>query len=496
MTASHLFALALLLGASFGLGIFVGSYRSAPSTAAAPPRSASAQVWTCSMHPQIRLPGPGKCPICSMPLIPADGGAGGTSDEDGSTLTLGPRARALARVETEVVGRRPLHHEIRTIGKLTFDETGLATVTTRVNGYIERLFADVTGTPVSKGDALVEIYSPDLTVAQQELLVAGRAGGTLLESTRRKLRWYGITEAQIEDIVKTGKIQERMTIFSPISGTVIERMVVEQSYVETGATLYRLADLERLWVFLEAYELDLPSVRVGQEVELVAEGRPDVPVSGRIAFVSPVLEEATRTVKVRVDVPNPDGALKPGMFVSARIRVRLGADGRVAPTGIEGQWTCPMHPEVLKPRAGACPVCRMPLQRHPQAAPGRSTEDPLAIPGTAVLDSGTRKLVYVEPMAGDYEPREVRVGPIAAGWYPVLDGLYEGERVVVQGGLLLDSQFQIQGLPSLLSQPPEPDLETTTAPIDQDDPGGSSPGVPPEPDHSAHSMSSRGPEGR
>lgn len=377
---------------------------------------------------------------------------------EGPMLELSDHARAMASVETVVVERRKLGHEIRAVGKVQFNETGLATINVRVEGYVERLFVDYTGVEVKQGDHLVEIYSPDLVVAQQEMLIALKSPGSpeLIDSSTRKLLRWGVTQQQIDELVRNRKIHERLTLFSPVKGTVIEKLVVDKSAVKPGDVLYRLANLESVWVALDIYEYELPWVQYGQTAQISTEAIPGQGFSGRVWFISPVLNEETRTVKVVLNIDNTLKKLKPGMFVSALLTAELMADGKPAPTGIEGQWSCPMHPLVLQARAGQCPQCAMALVQIPgtpaQAKPDIKAEDSrmvLSVPVTAVIDSGVRKLVYVETGQGRFAPKEVVTGPRTDDSYPVLSGLQEGDRVVTRGNFLLDSQFQIRGLPSL-----------------------------------------------
>ena len=418
--------------------------------------SVSGQIWTCSMHPQVRLPRPGKCPICSMPLIPSKPVArsASTNENSGSMLELSDHARAMASVETVLVQRRKMSREIRAVGKVQFNETALANITTRVEGYVERLFVDYTGIEVKAGDHLVEIYSPDLLVAQQELLIAldSQRNASIVESAKRKLLLWGLTQEQVDDLVRDRKVSDRITLFSPIQGTVTEKMVVEKAMVKPGEMLYRLANLESVWVYLDLYESKLPWEQYGQMVETKSEALPAQSFSGRVWFISPVLNEETRTVKVLLNINNAERKLKPGMYVSAVIRAGLLADGKPAPTGVEGQWNCPMHPLVVLPQGGECPVCKMKLVQIPGTPAGAKSEVEqllLAVPVTAVLDSGVRKLVYVERSQGQFAPVEIVTGPRTDDSYPVLRGLSEGDKVVTRGGFLLDSQFQIRGLPSL-----------------------------------------------
>lgn len=442
-----------LIVAAAALAAFLLGYGAralfSPGTASSVSSPAGAEVWTCSMHPQVRLPKPGKCPICGMPLIPAkDGQTAG----DASGLALSGAAQALARVETHLVERRSLVKEIRAVGKVQFNETALATVTARVDGYVERLFADYTGMDVRKGDHLAEIYSPDLVVAQREYLLAldDAAGSARLEAAKLKLRRWEVSEAQIEEIARSRRVQERLTIHSTVQGTVVEKNVVEKSPVRAGDVLYRVADLRSVWVHVDLYEYDITWARFGQAVTLTAEAFPGEVFQGRVSFISPVLNEETRSIRVRVNVSNLERRLRPGMFASAKVGIALRADGRPAATGVEGKFACPMHPEVVADAPGACPLCGMDLKKLPGEPAPLGSEPLLAVPVSAVLDSGTRRLVFAERPPGRFVPVDVTLGPKAGDFFPVLSGLKEGERVVVRGNFLLDSQFQIRGLPSLL----------------------------------------------
>ena len=373
---------------------------------------------------------------------------------EGSMLELSDHARAMASVETAPVRRRRLSREIWVVGKVQYDETGLAEVTTRVDGYVERLFVDFTGVEVKRGDRLVEIYSPELVVAQQEFLTAlniSRSSNLLELSTRKLLRW-GVMQGQIDELRQSRKVQERLALYSPIKGTVTEKMVVERSAIKSGEVLYRLANLETVWVYLDIYEHELPWVQYGQTVDIKSEAIPGQSFTGRIGFINPVLNEETRTVKVLVSIANTGKKLKPGMFVSAVISAELLADGKPAPTGVEGLWTCPTHPFVFQTEGGQCPSGKMALVQipgTPARAKSESEQLPLAVPVTAVLDSGVRKLVYVERSKGQFAPVEIVVGPRTDDAYLVLSGLSEGDNVVTRGNFLLDSQSQIRGLPSL-----------------------------------------------
>jgi Cu(I)/Ag(I) efflux system membrane fusion protein len=432
---------------------------------------ASGEIWTCSMHPQVRLPRPGPCPICGMALIPVS-----------QLESEQARVKQKAGLESEPVVRRELFKEIRTVGKLDYSEPRVKLITARTSGRVDRVYVDFTGITVKAKHHLVDIYSPDLVSAQQELLLAARreqtpglassGASSLTASARQRLLLWGITEEQIAEVLRTGQARTHLTIYAPIGGVVIEKNVREQQYVKEGDMLYRIAELDPIWLYLDIYEYDLAWIRYGQPVEVSVEAYPGENFHGTVVFRDPFLNDPTRTVKVRVNLKNPDYRLLANMYASAKIHVRLQADGTPQPTGLEGKYICPMHPEVVRDEAGRCDICEMDLERVPDLFPARRiipAETPtaaadnathaLAIRKSAVLDTGRRQVAYRKRKDGAYELAELKLGPLAeakdeagriASFYPVLAGLAEGDEVVVQGGFLLDSQRQIEGMPSLL----------------------------------------------
>lgn len=440
-------AIGLALGSSGSRGAPPASTKTAP---------AAVKTWTCSMHPQIRLDHPGRCPICGMTLVPVEEGrVEGDAAVPSDAIVVGARGQVMARVETAAVTSRLLWKELRTVGKVQLDETSVAYLTARIAGRVDRVFADFPGTVVAKGDHLVSIYSPDLLTTQEELLIAlrseravGGAGGLVTASARRRLELWGIEPAQIDALIERGESLTHLTVFAPIGGTVVEKQIRAGQYVETGDLLYTIADLSRVWVVLEVYERELPWVRFGQPVELSLESTPGLVLVGAVGFVEPVLTEETRTIRVRVVLKNDGGLFKPGMFVQALVRVPVEPDGRPGPTGLEGKWACPMHPYVVAGESGRCPVCGMPLAQV-LGSPGEPSPV-LAVPAEAVLTTGRRQLVYVEDKPGVYRQVEPVLGPRAGSFYPVKSGLEAGQRVVTRGNFLLDSQAQIVGKPSLL----------------------------------------------
>lgn len=433
--------------------------------------SSEPTTWTCSMHPQIKLQEPGQCPICFMDLIPLKTDDGG--DEAPRTLTVSASSAALMELETTAVERRAVAAEVRMVGKIDYDETRVSYITAWVPGRLDRLFVDFTGIKVRKGDHMVEMYSPDLLSAQEELLQAistartidtggvssiGNTAQATMEAARERLRLWGLTAEQIREIEKRGEPKDTITIFAPEGGIVIAKNAREGMYVETGTRIYTIADLSRVWVKLDAYESDLAWLRYGQEVVFTTESHPGVEFRGTISFIHPILDEATRTVKVRVNARNDDRRLKPGMFVRARVIAEMGEDGLVRGASLEGRWMCPMHPGMIADEPGDCDICGMPLEPANELGYGKNeTSDdtglPLVIPASAALLTGERAVVYVEAPDREkptYQGRVVQLGPRAGEYYVVRDGLHEGERVVTKGNFKLDAELQIRAESSMM----------------------------------------------
>ncbi|HUU04400.1 MAG TPA: efflux RND transporter periplasmic adaptor subunit [Patescibacteria group bacterium] len=419
------------------------------------PATNKVRIWTCSMHPQIKQPNPGKCPICGMDLIPVSDS--GDSQVGKRELKLSENAMKLAGIQTATVQRRYVTSEVRLAGKVAFDETRLKYIAAWVPGRIDHLYVDFTGAEVKKGEPLVDLYSPELITAQQELIEAKRTPLKTLDAVREKLRLWGLTHSQIKEMEESEKTKDQLTIFSPIGGIVVQKNATEGMYVQTGSRIYTIADLSFVWIELDAYESDLSWIRYGQAVEFEAEAYPGGRFAGKIAFIDPVLDPATRTVKVRVNVANPGSKLKPEMFVRAVIRSKLSSGGKVLDEELMDKWISPMHPEIVKDRPGKCDICGMPLVRAEKlgylASKNKNREMPLVIPASAPLLTGTRAVVYlaVSGKKGIFTARQVTLGPRAGDDYIVSAGLSEGEEVVVNGAFKIDSDLQIQGKPSMMN---------------------------------------------
>lgn len=469
-----------------GAGVLIGAWLAAPPAESGPlggpvahaPETAPAEeagVWSCSMHPEIRLPEAGACPICGMDLIYVDSAPAG--DEGAAAVTLSPAAVRRAGLRTAAVEQRPVDLDVHMVGAVHYDDTRVARITAWLGGRIERMFVDYAGTRVNKGDHLFELYSPALLVAQQELLQSSREARRLksvgseiirqsaeatLKAAKEKLLLWGLQGWQVRSILKRSKPLKTVTIYAPIGGTVTQKTALEGSYVETGTPIYTIADLHAVWVVLHAYESDVQWLRYGQSVEFEVAAYPGRAFSGTIAFIAPTLDARTRTVDVRLSVDNTELQLKPGMFVRAQVKARIGEPaGDDTAHRFAGQWVCPMHPEVIRDAKEKCGVCGMslvPAEEHWLVGNlGRHLAGdvaPLVIPASAPLRTGRRSVVFVERPDTEepsYELREVRLGPLAGDVYVVHEGLRLGERVVAEGAFKLDSALQIRGDRSLLT---------------------------------------------
>jgi len=461
----------ILIIAAFILGFIIRGSGSSESTEATHDHSAeqTASIWTCSMHPQIRLPEPGQCPICFMDLIPLETGSG---DSDMPTqLKMSENAVKLAEIQTTQIKRAAATAEILLSGRIEADETRQKTISAWMPGRLERLYVDYTGTSVKKGEHLVDIYSPELYSAQEELIQARQILGstpannalsrkgaeTNLRAAREKLHLLGLAIEQIITIEKQKEPNDRITIYSPLSGIITGKHANQGEYVQTGTKIYMITDLSQVWVMLDAYESDLFWLRYAQTVNFKIEALPGQTFEGKISFINPILDPKTRTVSVRVNLPNTDGKLKPGMFVRGMVHASLDAKGNSINPQLAGKWISPMHPEIVKDRPGICDICGMPLVRAEELGIVRqpsSKQLPLLVPASAVLKTGKRALVYVKvPNTEEptYESREIRISARAGDFYIVEEGLSEGEEVVTNGNFKIDSAMQIAAKPSMMS---------------------------------------------
>jgi len=402
MKTRRMILLSLAVGAIIGFIMRGGSDESTSTAASADGAPESAAMYTCSMHPHINQPGPGQCPLCGMDLIPVDRGGGG-KDVGPRSIELSPAARALARVETAVVVKQAAAHQVRLSGTVTYDETRIRRVTMLSEGQVRTLNANYSGKKFKTGDSLADIYSPDVFAASRELVVAGPSG-SLASASRQKLRLLGVSESQINRITESGESTDTFTIMSPINGVMTSKPVREGQWLMRGEHIAELTDPSILWVDLDAYEQDIGMIQTGQSVRVAVESLPGQSFTGSVTFVAPEFDEMKRSVRVRLEVSNPDEQLKPGMFARAEVDVKF---------------------------------------------PGET----ILIPASAPLITGRRAVVYVQSPddSSIFEGREIELGMRAGDAYVVASGLAEGERIAVRGAMRIDSSLQIQAKPSMMS---------------------------------------------
>lgn len=366
--------------------------------------------YTCTMHPSIKETKPGRCPICSMDLTPVYKKGKASKEKVDLTFSVSPVKQQLIGVKFTTVEYRQLEKIIHAVGRVDYDERKLAVVNLRISGWIQDLYADFTGKYVKKGEPLFTLYSPDLVSAQQEYLLARQSqqpesvwtvesnqeGKGLIETARERLRLFGITDEQIDKLEKRDKPETYLTISSPISGNVVEKMALKGMRVEPGMTLYKIADLSNVWVYADVYEYELSYVKTGQEARTTLSSFPGEVFKGRITYIFPYLNPNTRTAKVRIEIPNPLGKLKPEMYGNVELRIHLGKK--------------------------------------------------LTIPESAVLQTGVRQIVFVDKGDGLFEVRFIKLGARTEELYEVKEGLDEGERVVSSANFLIDAESRVQGV--------------------------------------------------
>ncbi len=408
MRATKTAATALFLaGAVFG-GYLYGSHHAVPRAEASQP--AEGVQYSCPMHPFILAQRPGSCPVCGMELVKKISG-GKISDQELSKVrhvALSPTQQVMANLATEPAAVAPFTREITATGVVAYNQERQGKVTAWLAGRLDRLLVKSVGAPVAKGKPIAEVFSYEMVTAQEDYLLAYKAlrlfGSSIvpifnqnatgaLFDARQRLRQMGFSERQFEELQKSGKPDVRLAITSPLSGVVTEKHVQEGQYVNVGDPLFNVADLSVIWVELELFENDLPFVKVGQEVTIIPSTQPGEPRSGRVKLIYPFLDPKTRTAKLRVELPNPDLKLKPDMFVSAQIKMALGAT--------------------------------------------------LSVARESVMETGKRQVVWVETAPGTLVQREVKTGARSGDRVQILAGLQAGEKVALKGGYLVDSESQL-----------------------------------------------------
>ena len=370
---------------------------------------AKKEIWTCSMHPQIRKDAAGKCPICAMDLILLNQSSTAVMDSD--AIHFSEDAAALANVSTSIVSSQKPVKEVRLYGKVQADERLLQNQVAHIGGRIEKLLVNFTGEPVRKGQLLAIIYSPDLVTAQQELIEAAKSKQSqpeIYEAAMEKLMQWMLTEKQIAQIENSGKVKTNFEVYSNTSGIVTARRVNTGDHVSEGSVLYDIANLSSVWVLFDAYESDLPFLKVGNPISFTLQALPGKTFSANIKFIDPVIDPVNRVAKVRVEVGNAGAKLKPEMFATGMVKASL------------NEYT-----------------------------------DKLVIPRSAVLWTGKRSIVYVkQPDTQDinFKMREIELGPMLGNSYVVVSGLTEGEEIVTDGTFSVDAAAQLAGKPSMMNR--------------------------------------------
>ena len=365
-------------------------------------------IWTCSMHPHIKKDQPGNCPICGMELIPLDSESEDGDGEADYTVKLSNDAMKIAEVSTSVVENRVPYKEVYLPGKVMPDERRISELTARYSGRIEKLYVNFTGQKVRKGQVLAKIYSPELVTAQRELFEAMKLKETnpnYYRAVRNKLKLWDLTDAQIVGIEQSGDVQFYFNVLSPLTGTVSMRMVSLGDYVSEGTSLFEITNLSRLWVIFDAYESDIPWVKIGDKIKFKIKSIPEMEFESTVTFIDPVLNPKTRVVGVRAELNNPKGLLKPNMLASGLLKTML---------------------------------------------PGG---DQLLVPKSAVLWTGKKSVVYVRTNDHDnmFRYTEVSLGADAGESYVVLAGLHAGELVASNGVFKIDAAAQLKGEKSMMN---------------------------------------------
>ncbi len=429
----------------------------------------ASQRFICPMMCTPPQSEPGRCPVCAMELVAATAGGG---NSDTQSVEINPAARRAADIHTVAVEALPSIHAIRAIGELSYDEGTLKTIAAYVDGRLERLYADYTGMVVNKGDHLAMVYSPRLYSSQVEYLLAKKAyvrqqstvlrrvplsNNDLHESAKQRLIEFGMTLPQITDLERAGEATSRMHLCAPISGTVIAKLADEGEYVKEGQAIYKLADLSTIWLMLELFPDDAATVRYGQKVNATVHSLPGEKFTGRVAFIDPNVDPATRTVGVRVVIPNPRGRLRIGDYAKATIDVPMG-QSRLEPSPIydpelANKWIGSRHPHIVRSEPGACPVCGIalvPASEYGFTDQVAADRMALMVPRNAVLMAGESCVIYVEVEPGRFQIRRVVLGASSGDYVAILSGVKEGEMVATRGNFLIDSQMQLAGNPSLI----------------------------------------------
>ena len=368
--------------------------------------------WVDPMHPAYKSDKPGTAPDCGMELVPVyegdSGPAGGAqSDVKGySNVKLTTSRQQLIGVQTGVAETRTIGRTVRTVGRVAVDETRLHTITTKFDGYLEKLYVDYTGKEVRRGQPLFSVYSPELLATQREYLLALRAAKQsplLLESSRRRLQLWDIGAGDIRHLEQTGQPRKSLTIYSPANGFVLSKTAIEGARITAGTPLFEIAGLDRVWVVADVYETELAFVRVGADAKVTLSYLPGRTFTGKITFIAPIVDPMTRTAKVRIEVDNRDASLKPDMYAEVLIQ-----------------------------------------------EPARTVT---VVPESSVLATGTRSVLFVVKDDGTFEPREVQTGTKSDRFIEIRSGVKPGEKVATQANFLIDSESRLKAALAQMSGP-------------------------------------------
>lgn len=366
-------------------------------------------IYYCPMHPNYTANKPGECPICGMDLVLKKVDKSQGSEVGKGEIFISPEKQQLIGVKTDKVKYISLIKKISLKGIVEYDERKIFHIHTKIEGWIEKLFVNYTGDFVKKGEALFTIYSPELVSAQQEYLLAlksknisqnsefadiKKSSDELISSARKRLKFWDISDEEIERLEKTGEIKKTLTIYSPYSGFVIEKIAVEGMKIMSGDTLYKIADTSSVWVMADVYEQDIPFIKLGQTAAIHLLSMSGKALQGKVSYMYPYLESEIRTVKARIDVANPDFVLKPNMFAHVEIDINLGKK--------------------------------------------------LSVFETAVIDTGERQVVVLAKEKGHFKSVEVELGLRVENYYEIVSGVKEGDRVVVNANFLVDSESKMK----------------------------------------------------
>jgi Cu(I)/Ag(I) efflux system membrane fusion protein/cobalt-zinc-cadmium efflux system membrane fusion protein len=376
---------------------------------ATPPEAKKKTMYRSTMNPNEVSDKPGKDSM-GMDMIPFEVEESGAVTEVGGRIQvkISPERQQLIGIKTALVKSQPIHKLIRAVGRVDYAEPNISIVNLKYDGWVEKLYVNSTGRAVRKGEPLFDIYSPELVSAEQEYLIALKAGATLgdassiLKSAREKLRLWDVTDSQVEELGRTGQFKKTVTVYCPGSGIVIEKNVIQGQKIMAGENLFKIADLSRVWIIGEVYEYELPFIKTGQEAKVSLSYYPGESFAGKIIYIYPYLNPETRTNQVRIEVANPGLKLKPEMFANLEIHVDYGTK--------------------------------------------------LTVPSDAVLDAGDTKIVFVAKGDGYFEPREVKLGVRGQDMYEVLGGLSDGENVVTSANFLIDSESSLKAALSRMTR--------------------------------------------